>query len=177
MGDAESRRLLQWFRRRRWPRFLPWHGRVDAQSGEFLEDPISRESGQALIEAAIALPILAAFLFTMIELCLVFYSYNLSSELAREGTRYAIVHGATCLTSSNASCTASATAINSYVSHLGWPNLGGGTITPATSFPDGNENPGNRVQVQVTYVFPVDLPFVPQSSISMKSSSVMYFIQ
>jgi len=135
------------------------------------------ESGQALVEAAIALPIIAAFVFTMIELCLLFYSYNLTSELAREGTRYAIVHGATCETSTNASCTASSSAINSYVKQLSWPNLGGGTITPTTTFPDGDENPGSRVKVQVKYDFPLNLPFLPQGTVSMKSTSVMYFIQ
>ncbi|HTB98639.1 MAG TPA: TadE family protein [Terracidiphilus sp.] len=136
-----------------------------------------REEGQALIEAALAVPIVAAFMFTMIELCLVFYSYCLSSELAREGSRYAIVHGATCLNSSNGSCTATASAVNTYVSQLGWPNLGGGTITPATSFPDGNQNPGNRAQVQVTYTFPVNLPFLPKETLTMSSQSVMYIIQ
>ena len=138
---------------------------------------LPREDGQALVEAAIAIPIVTAFMFTMIELCLVFYSYCLTSELAREGSRYAIVHGATCQTATNASCTASATAVNSYVSHLGWPNLGGGTITPATTFPDGNQNPGNRAQVRVTYVFPINLPFVPQGTLSLNSQSVMYIIQ
>ena len=137
----------------------------------------TREEGQALVEAAIAIPIVTAFMFTMIELCLVFYSNCLTSELAREGSRYAIVHGATCLTATNASCTSNASAVNSYVSHLGWPNLGGGTIIPATTFPDGNQNPGNRVQVQVTYVFPVNLPFVPPNTLSLKSQSVMYIVQ
>lgn len=136
-----------------------------------------RDEGQALVEAAIAVPVLTAFMFTMIELCLVFYSYCLTSELAREGSRYAIVHGATCLTSAHASCTASASAINTYVKGLGWPNVGGGTISPATTFPDGNQNPGNRAQVQVTYAFPVNLPFVPKSTLSLNSRSVMYIIQ
>lgn len=136
-----------------------------------------REDGQAIVEAAITLPIVAAFIFVMIELCLMFYSYCMISETAREGTRYAIVHGSTCTTSTKASCTATASSINTFVSHVGWPNLGGGTLTPATTFPDGNENPGSRVQVSVTYSFPVTLPFVPKGSVAMSSSSTMYFIQ
>lgn len=143
----------------------------------FRRASVARDEGQALIEAAIAVPVVTAFMFTMIELCLVFYSYCLTSELAREGSRYAIVHGASCLTASNASCTATASAVNTYVKSLGWPNVGGGIITPATTFPDGNQNPGNRAQVQVTYAFPVNLPFVPQSTLSLNSRSVMYIIQ
>lgn len=137
----------------------------------------ARTDGQALIEAALALPIVAAFMFTMIESCLAYYSYCMISESAREATRYAIVHGATCTTSSNASCTATAASINSYVTSLGWPNLGTGTMTASTSFPNGTQNPGNPVQVTVTYVFPIQLPFVPKNSISMSSTSEMYIIQ
>ncbi|MGB6191582.1 MAG: TadE family protein [Terracidiphilus sp.] len=136
-----------------------------------------KEDGQAIIEAAITLPIVAAFVFVMIELCLMFYSYCMISETAREGTRYAIVHGSTCTTSTKASCAATASSISTYVSKVGWPNLGGGTLTPTTTFPDGNENPGSRVQVSVSYSFPVTLPFVPKGSVAMSSSSTMYFIQ
>ncbi|MGA8731343.1 MAG: hypothetical protein WB608_21475 [Terracidiphilus sp.] len=50
-------------------------------------------------------------------------------------------------------------------------------MTPSTSFPDGNENPGSRVLVTVQYVFPVNLPFVPQNSVTMASTSEMYIVQ
>jgi Flp pilus assembly protein TadG len=136
-----------------------------------------RTEGQALVEAALALPIVCAFMFTMIEACLAYYSYCMISESAREGTRYAIVHGATCTTSGNASCTATTASINSYVTSLGWPNLGAGTMSASTSFPNSTENPGNPVKVTVTYVFPINLPFVPRNSISMSSTSEMYIIQ
>jgi Flp pilus assembly protein TadG len=137
----------------------------------------SGENGQALVEMAISFPLVATFVFTMIEICLAFYSFCMISEYAREGTRYAIVRGATCINASNASCTASSSTISSYVSHISLPNLGGGTVTSTTTFPDGNQNPGSRVQVHVTYVFPVSLPFVPKNSISMGSTSVMYIVQ
>jgi Flp pilus assembly protein TadG len=135
------------------------------------------ESGQAVIEIAIALPLIAAFIFSMIEISLAFYSYCMISETAREGTRYAVVRGATCVTLTNASCTASTTSVNSFVSQLNWPNLGNGTLTPVTSYPDGNENPGSRVQVTVKYVFPYNIPFAPKGSMNLASTSVMYIIQ
>lgn len=137
----------------------------------------SGEAGQAIIEVAIALPVIVTFMFAMIELCLAFYSDCMISESAREGTRYAIVRGATCQTSTGASCTASASAVNSAVSRLGWPNLGNGTLTASTTYPDGNENPGSRVQVVVSYVFPYNIPFMPKGSIHMSSTSVMYIVQ
>jgi Flp pilus assembly protein TadG len=135
------------------------------------------ENGQAIVEIAIALPVVAAFLFTMIEICLLFYSYCMISESAREATRYAIVRGATCVTAGGASCTASSTDINNYVSQLAWPNLGNGTITAAMTYPDGNENPGNRVQVKVSYVLPYNIPFGANGTLHLASTSVMYIVQ
>ena len=135
------------------------------------------ESGQAMIEIALALPMIAAFAFAVIEISLAFYSYCMISESAREGTRWAIVRGSTCTTGSGASCTATAASINSQVTSLGWPNLGNGTMTANATFPDGNQSPGSRVQVAVTYVFPYSLPFLPKGSVHMSSTSVMYIVQ
>jgi Flp pilus assembly protein TadG len=135
------------------------------------------EQGQAIIEVAIALPIIAAFTLMMIEICLAFYSYCMISESAREGTRYAIVRGATCQTGSGASCTASASTINNAVTHLGWPNLGSGTLSANTTYPDGNENTGSRVQVVVSYTFNYNIPFAPKGTLHMSSTSVMYIVQ
>jgi Flp pilus assembly protein TadG len=135
------------------------------------------EGGQAVVEIALALPIIVAFSFAMIELCLAYYTYCMISETAREGTRYAIVRGATCQTGSGGSCTASASTINSVVTHMGWPNLGNGALSANTTYPDGNENPGSRVQVIVNYVYPYNIPFAPKGSLHMSSTSVMYIVQ
>ncbi len=136
-----------------------------------------REDGQAIVEAALTLPVILAFVFTMIELCLAFYSYCMISESAREGTRYAIVRGSTCQTVTKASCTATAANINAYVQNLGWPNLGMGTLTANTSFPNATQNAGNPVNVTVNYVFPINLPFLQKRNLSLSSSSTMYIIQ
>ncbi len=137
-----------------------------------------KEDGQAIVEAAVTLPVILAFVFTMIELCLIFYSYCMISESPREGTRYAIVRGSTCQTGvTKASCTATASSINTYVQNLGWPNLGMGTLTANTTFPNGTQNAGNPVTVTVNYVFPINLPFLQKRNLSMSSSSTMYIIQ
>jgi Flp pilus assembly protein TadG len=106
------------------------------------------EDGQSLLEFALSFSVLMGLMFVFIELCLVFYTYGMIAECAREGSRYASVHGSTCVTSASTSCTLSASSINSYVSGRGFPNLGGGTITVATTFPDGNQVPGSRVKVR-----------------------------
>jgi Flp pilus assembly protein TadG len=131
----------------------------------------------ALIEFVLTSSVLFTLLFCFMEVCLVFYSYDLISEAAREGTRYAMYRGASCPSSSNPTCEVTATQVNTYVSGLVWPNLGGGTITPNTTYPNGNENVGSTVQVTVTYVFPIKMPFVPTHSITMASTSVMPILQ
>lgn len=138
----------------------------------------SDDEGQAIVEAALTLPVILAFVFTMIELCLIFYSYCMISESAREGTRYAIVHGNSCQTGvTKASCTASAASINTYTQTLGWPNLGMGTLAANTVFGNGTQNAGNPVTVTVNYVFPINMPFLKRRNLSLSSSSTMYIIQ
>jgi Flp pilus assembly protein TadG len=135
------------------------------------------EEGGSLVEFAFSVPVLLTFFFGLIQVCMASYTRAALSECAREGTRYAMVHGSTCETPSSASCTMTASAINSYVSAEPWPKIGGGTMTVNTTYPDGNENPGSRAQVAVTYTFPFRVPFVPTSTLTMSSTSVMYIVQ
>lgn len=147
------------------------------------------DSGATLIEFAIGLSVLLTGVFTLMEICLMFYSYATIDECAREGARYAIVRGSSCLTNgasgAGVSCTAPASAINNYVYGLGYPNAAGGTMTVDTTFSSdgttfttaGNNDPNDMVRVQVSYMFPVKLPFVPRNSISLSAQSQLYIVQ
>lgn len=143
------------------------------------------ESGQSMIEMAVALPVLFALIFCFMELCMAVYSYDMISESAREGTRYAMVRGASCPTASSPTCEATAAQVNSYVEGLGWPNIAGGTMSVCTYYnnnacntnPSGSEAKGNPVKVSITYTFPITMPFVPNHAITMTSSSQMNIIQ
>jgi Flp pilus assembly protein TadG len=135
------------------------------------------ERGSTLIEMAVTLPLLFTLLFCFMAMCLAFYSHDMISEAAREGTRYAMLHGASCPTSASPTCEATATQVNSYVTGLGWPNLGGGTMTVATTYPNGNEAVGSLVQVKITYVFAIRMAFVPANSLTMTSTSEAYIVQ
>jgi Flp pilus assembly protein TadG len=137
----------------------------------------SGEEGSALVEFALTAPLLLTFFFGLIEVSMAIYTHQVISETAREGTRYAMVHGSTCVNGSGAACTLTASAVNSYVAAIPWPNIGGGATTINTTYPDGNEAPGSRVQVNITYAFPFRVPFVPTSTLTMQSTSVMYIVQ
>ena len=147
------------------------------------------ESGSALIEFAIGLGVLLTAAFTLMEICLMFYSYATIDECAREGARYAIVRGSSCVTNgvtgAGASCTATASDINDYVKNLGYPNAAGGTMTVDTTYSadgvtfttTGNNDPNDIVRVQVGYTFPIKMPFVPKNSLSLSAQSQLYIVQ
>jgi len=135
------------------------------------------EEGSSLVEFVVALPVLFALIFCFMEICLAFYTYEAISESARDGARYAMVRGASCPTTSNPTCEVTASQVNAYVSGLGWPNLGGGTVTPATTYPDGNENVGSHVQVTVSYTFNITMPLVPAKAITLSSTSKTTILQ
>jgi hypothetical protein len=66
--------------------------------------------------------------------------------------------------------------VQNFVSGLGYPNMGGGTMTPTVTYPDGDEAPGHRVKVSVSYNFPFKIPFVTTSALTFTSSSTMYIL-
>lgn len=146
----------------------------------------SADQGSSLVEMALVSVILFTMLFGLIEICLALYSYHFISEAAREGTRYAIVRGSACQFPS--ACPAAKTDIQNYVQGLGFPGINpssmtvtttwspypaGGTCTPSASC----NNPGNMVQVQVQYKFPLSIPFIPSSTLNMTSTSEMIISQ
>lgn len=146
------------------------------------------ESGESLIAFAFSTSVLLGFLLGVIEMSMAFYTYQMISECAREGTRYAIVHGSTCETSAGKSCEVTATTapsgsglqtVNSYAASLGYPNPAGGTIVATTTYPgtSNTEAPGQMVQVTVTYTYPYKIPFVTNKSLSMSSTSEMTIVQ
>ncbi|HTW46826.1 MAG TPA: TadE/TadG family type IV pilus assembly protein [Acidobacteriaceae bacterium] len=136
------------------------------------------ESGDSMVSFALSASVLFMFIFGLTTMCLAFYTYESISEMAREGVRYAIVHGSTCETSSGTSCEVTAAQVNSYVQGLGFPNVGGGTMTVNTTYPDGGEVPdADRVQVNISYAYPWHIPFVGSQTVDMSSTSEMYIIQ
>ncbi len=136
---------------------------------------------------SLSLLVLLAILFGLIEICLALYSYHFISDAAREGTRYAIVHGSAC-TNGGASCTVTTDEIQTYVKDLGFPGIDPTAMTVSTTYaayPAGGacspsaacNNPGNMATVTVTYNFPLAIPFVSSSVIAMSSTSSMVISQ
>ena len=87
----------------RFLRALLRRGRCLRAAEDGSRDAAGGEVGSALIETAASLPVLFVLIFCFMELCMAFYSYDMISESAREGTRYAMLLSSTCTNSSGGS--------------------------------------------------------------------------
>jgi len=121
----------------------------------------------------------------IIAMSFALYSYNVVSESAREGARYAIVRGSACHFA--AACPAQSSDIQTYVKNLGFPGINTNNLTAASAwaaYPAGGacksagcNGPGDQVTVTVTYQFPVAIPFVPRRTLNMSNSAAMVISQ
>lgn len=114
------------------------------------------DSGGIMIEMSVAFFTMILMLFAVIEACMMGYTYSLVMEGAKEGVRYACVHGtdaATCIGPSPG-CDTTAQAVtndvSSYISGLG-ANVSGMNVS--TTYPDGVSTGTSRVQVTITYTY------------------------
>jgi hypothetical protein len=115
----------------------------------------SGERAQALVEFALVLPVLLMLILGLIDVARAIAQENTLASAAREGTRYAIVHGSSSASpvGSCSSCT-NLTAINDVVSAAA---IGVPTVTVTVDYPDSNNKRGSRVSVIATSAF-VPLP-------------------
>lgn len=113
------------------------------------------ERGQALIEFALILPILVVLLVGVFDLGRAVMLSETLNNAVREGTRYAIVHGSTSaaplgpatLTTPPAADNAATTIVRRHLIAIN------STVTIVMSWPDGNANKGNEVQIEASTPF------------------------
>lgn len=147
---------------------------------------LNGEGGASLVETALACTAILGLFFGVMQMSLALYSYHFTSDAAREGTRYAMVRGCSVISSS---CPASAKAsdVQTYVRGLGFPGIVSANITVTTTWPTTGatctpsslpcNNPGNLVHVTVKYTFPLSIPFMKSTTLTMASTSQMAISQ
>src|SRR5205823_10674133 len=94
-----------------------------AVKSSLLQTVRGRESGQAIVEFALTLILLMLLMFALLELSIFIYTYSVLANAAKEGVRYAIVHGTDNSTPSGPSsgsassppCTASSSNVTNVV--------------------------------------------------------------
>jgi len=117
------------------------------------------EKGSALVEFPLSVWMLLLMVFLIFEFSMTVYTYSVLGDAAREGVRYAVVHGTDnsncsgpssgCGDSSGSNVTA---VVNSYAA-VSFHNTSGMTVT--ASWPDGTSTPTSRVVVTINY------PYIP----------------
>ena len=155
------------------------------------------EDGATLVEMAIATTVLFAVIFGIIQFSFALYTYNYVSDAAREGARWAMVRGANCSINTKTldHCGATIPDIQTYVRSLGYPGIdsanrmtvnttwfaqtwdsNASTMTWAKCENQCNEQ-GNEVQVNVSYRFPLNIPFWKASTLNVQSTATMVISQ
>jgi Flp pilus assembly protein TadG len=153
--------------------------------------------GEQMIEFAISAVVLFTCIFGIIGCSQLLYAYHFTSYAAREATRYAMVRGSTwgstnCATVATSVCNATSGNVQAYVQSIVpagmnsgapltvntyWPGteLAGSATTCTTT--NGSNSPGCLVMVQVNYSFSYLLPFLPNTALSLKSTSEVVILQ
>jgi Flp pilus assembly protein TadG len=138
----------------------------------------SRKSqrGAAQIEFALSILIVLFLVFWMWEFVMLVYTYAVLSDAAKEGVRYAIVHGgsntncsgpivtgATCPSGGDTAGNNIKTQVMTYA-NLSLHDVSAISIQP--TWPDTTNNPPNRVKVTITY------PYVPYIQLPWTSPTI-----
>ena len=136
------------------------------------------QRGSTIVEMSIVMLLALMLIFGAVEFSRALYTYHAISNAARLGTRYAIVHGASCKPSG---CTASSDSIQTYVrsetlavnaSSLTASAAWTGTDLNGNTCSSTSEGRGCTVTVTVTYPFNFILPLIG-GTLSMSSVSKM----
>jgi Flp pilus assembly protein TadG len=135
---------------------------------------------QNMVEFAIVSPLLFLLFFGILEGGWLFYNQNEITDAAREGARYAAVHGTVAEDISDDDVSTyevpSSDVKNAILEHLSIPNASDIQVT--VSRPDGDMVPGHRVKVQVTFLYHPLIGYAFGSAtvtLSSSSTSIIYY--
>lgn len=128
-----------------------------------------RQRGAVVLEFGLAFLLFFAVLYATMEFGRVVASYNILAGAAREGVRYAIVHG------SSSGSAASSSDIQIIVRK--WAiGLDSSALNVTTTWNPGNA-PGSTVNVKATYTVTPFTSLILKKGITLKSTSQMVISQ
>ncbi len=138
-----------------------------------------RSPGQALVEFAFVAPLFFLILFATIDFGRYVYYVQILNNAAREGARYAIVHGSNSFQPSGP--TADDPAVAAVVRNYAIGVIGNGAVlaphsdwhNPANLAEPESNRRGHVVKVSVTYSFGSLIPVVPIPPITITGESTL----
>ena len=125
----------------------------------------ANQCGQAIVEFALTVILLMLLMFALLELSIFIYTYSVLANSAKEGVRYAIVHGAdngspsgpSSGSASSPPCTASSTNVTDVVNQTknfaGFSLLSTSNVNVFVCYLDGDNKLNSLVEVSVNYVY------------------------
>jgi Flp pilus assembly protein TadG len=140
---------------------------------------LGNEEGATLVEFALASLALIMMLFGIIEFSFAFYSYNFAAEAAKEAARYASVRGVCKDSNGNVTnllpdCAITPLKLKELVQNMGYPGINPSNITAVdVTWPNGDGYPGHSVKVDITYKFPLSVPFWNATDLYLHSTAQM----
>jgi Flp pilus assembly protein TadG len=132
--------------------------------------------GQAIAEFAIAAPIFFLILFAMIDFGRYVYYVQILNNAAREGARYAIVHGHYGLPPTGPPEDPSGQAVKNVVRKYAIGVIGvsdPAQLDVTAAWNPANNNRGSKVTVTVTYDFHSLIPIVQIPAIQVEGASTL----
>ena len=105
------------------------------------------ERGSYIIELGLAFLIFFVLVLGVLDVGRGIYTYNFLAGAAKEGSRYAMVHGSS--SGSKASSSDVQTVVQNWL--IGVPSPASATVT--TTWTPSSENPGSLVNVKVQYTY------------------------
>ncbi len=135
---------------------------------------IRGDGGSILIETALGFMLIITMVLGIIECCMMAYTLSILEDAAREGVRYASVHGtdSTSCSGPDVGCADSTYAnvvsdVTSYASAFSGI-LSGMSVT--VTYPDGTSTATSRVLVAITYTYQPHFLFPGPSHVMTVSS-------
>jgi len=137
------------------------------------------DRGTVAIETSVGFMLMMAMLLGIMECSVMGYTYAVLEESAREGVRYAIVHGSDSSSCSGPSTGCDATAQNVIDDVKAYANTFAGTlsgISVSVTYPDGASTGTSRVKVSITqtYVSVFHIPGISQTLTVSSTGRILY---
>jgi Flp pilus assembly protein TadG len=138
------------------------------------------EDGSLIVESALALLVVLPMVFWLFEMCMLTYTYSVLGDAARQGVRYAIVHGtdsANCSGPSSGCNDSTGTNVVSTVTNnaaISFHNLSAMTVD--VTYPDASSSPSSRVNVTINYKYVpyIQLPGIAQNIQASAEGRIVY---
>lgn len=133
------------------------------------------QRGATMAETAMVMTLLLMLLFGVIDFGRAMYTYAFVTQLARQGARWAIVRGGYCSRLDRCPAQSGSADVQPYIQSLSEGATNASKLSATLSFPScgGSNTPGCSAQVTVSYPFTFMLPFLPNGTFNVASTSRM----